>query len=66
MNLRKGLISLLRRTGDNNLKSRIKNLNYEIKEHYTAKRRSKVRKGIIPGSSKTLWRAVSNEKKPKH
>ena len=40
------------------LKSRIANLNYEIKSHFFAKNRQKVRKGIIPGNCKTLWRSV--------
>ena len=49
MNLRKRLIIHMKRTNDITLKARIKNLNYEIKQHFTLQKRLKVRKGIVPG-----------------
>ena len=30
----------------------------EIKNHFVMNKRLKVRKGIIPGNSKSLWKAV--------
>ena len=54
MKLRKRLISQSKSMIDPTLKSRIKNLNYEIKSHFTSQKRNKVRKGIVPGNSKTL------------
>ena len=34
----------------------------EIKAFYTTKQRQKVRKNIIPGNTKSLWRAVNEAK----
>ena len=48
------------------LKSRISNLNCEIRAHFFAKRKFKVRKGILPGNSKTLWSAVNIAKNNGH
>ena len=39
-------------------KSRVKNLSAEIKQHFTNEKKYKVRQGIKPGNSKTLWEAV--------
>ena len=41
------------------LKHRIKNLNTEIKTYFYSEKRSKIRKNLIPGNSKSLWKAVS-------
>ena len=62
LNLRKKLLKRLKLTKDNLLKSRINNLTKEIKMHCSTQKRNKVRKKIIPGNSKTLWRAVKNAK----
>ena len=51
MNLRRRLLERLKNTRDDELKTRIKNLNCEIKHHFTTQKRNKVRKGIIPGNS---------------
>ena len=40
------------------MKSRIRHLSTEIKSHFTTEKRMKVRQGIKPGNSKTLWEAV--------
>ena len=62
MRLRRRLLNKQRESGDNTLKQRIKNLNMEIKAFYTTKQRQKVRKNIIPGNTKSLWRAVNEAK----
>ena len=41
------------------LKRRVKNLNVEIKNHYVLDKRKRVRKGITPGDSRSLWKAVN-------
>ena len=40
------------------LKARINFLNSEIKTFYFSKKRDSVRKGILPGDSRSLWSAV--------
>ena len=44
------------------LKTKITNLDFEIKSHFFATRKQSVRKGILPGNSKTLWQAVKHAK----
>ena len=39
-----------------------KNLNTEIKNHFTEKKRSNVRRNILPGNVKSLRRAVAEAK----
>ena len=34
-------------------------LNVEIKNHFIEIKRSKVRRGIIPGNPKSLWKAIN-------
>ena len=41
------------------LKSRVANLSTEIKHHFHMSKRSRVRKGIIPGNSKSIWKAMN-------
>ena len=36
----------------------LKNLTIDIKQHYNNLKRKKVRQGIIPGNSETLWDSV--------
>ena len=40
------------------LKSKISNLNYEIRTHFFGQKKFQVRKGILPGNSKSLCHAV--------
>ena len=53
------------------LRKRIKNLNYEIRNYYRQNKGKKVRRNLVLGSSKSLWEAVkiakdiNNEKMPK-
>ena len=58
INLRKRLLKKLKHNPDTETKIRIKNLATEIKQHYNNTKRKKVRQGIIPGNSKTLWDSV--------
>ena len=37
---------------------RIKNLNIEIKNHFVTLKKKKVRLGLIPGNSNSLWTSV--------
>ena len=41
------------------LKKRIKNLNIEIKNHFRFQKRINIRRKIVPGNSKSLWKAVN-------
>jgi hypothetical protein len=58
LNIRKRLLRSIKRNPSNEKKLRIKNLNIEIRNYYYGKTRSKVRRGILPGNSKSLWDAV--------
>ena len=58
INRRNRLLKQFKSRQSVDLKSRIGNLNAEIKCHFFAKTKFKVRKGILPNNSKTLWQAV--------
>ena len=58
INLRNRLLKRLKITKDHETKSRVKNLNIEIKSHFAQLKRKKVRLGLIPGNSKSLWTSV--------
>ena len=58
LNLRKRLLKKRKNYPSPELKARIANLNFEIRSHFFSITRYKVRKGIIPGNSKTLWQSV--------
>ena len=66
INKRNRLLKLFKKRPNLDLKSRISNLNCEIRAHFFAKRKFKVRKGILPGNSKTLWSAVNIAKNNGH
>jgi hypothetical protein len=57
LNIRKRLLKAIRRVPSEALRSRIKNLNIEIKSYYYGKTRLKIRRGIS-GNTKSLWDAV--------
>ena len=59
INKRNRLLKLFRKNPNLDLKCRISNLNCEIRAHFFQKTKYKVRKGILPGNSKSLWRAVN-------
>ena len=58
MRKRKDLLRRMREDPSEELRKRIKNLNTEIKSHFAMNKRHRVRKGIIPGNSRSLWKAV--------
>ena len=62
INLRNRLLKRLKITKDPPTKSRIKNLNLEIKNHFVELKRKKIRLGIIPGNNKSLWTSVKRAK----
>ena len=58
MAMRRRMLSRLRANPDSELNKRLKNLNAEIRNHFATNKRKRVRKGIIPGNCKSLWKAV--------
>ena len=52
----------MRQNPTDDLKKRVKNLNIEIKYYFNLNKRMRVRKGIIPGNSRSLWKAINIEK----
>ena len=58
LNLRKNLLKKLKSNPSNVLRDRVKNLNVEIKQYYSNQKKNCVQRSIIPGNSKTLWKAV--------
>ena len=63
INKRNRLLKAFRKRPNLELKCRISNLNCEICAHFFHIRKFKVRKGILPGNSKSLWHAVNIAKK---
>ena len=62
LNLRKRLLRSIKTNPTNELRTRINNLNLEIKNHFHCKKSNSVRRNIIPGNSKSLWDAVKISK----
>jgi hypothetical protein len=58
LNIRKRLLKTIKRVPSEALRSRIKNLNIKIKNYYHGKTKLKIRRGILPGNTKSLWDAV--------
>ena len=58
INLRKRLLNSLKTNPSNILRDRIKNLNIEIKNHFMYEKMKTLQRSIIPGNSKSLWKAV--------
>ena len=56
--MRKNLLKKLKSNPSNVLRDRVKNLNVEIKQYYSNQKKNCVQRSIIPGNSKTLWKAV--------
>ena len=59
INIRNRILKKFKSNPTLELKNRIKHLNCEIKLFYYSNKRFAVRKGLLPGNSKSLWRAVS-------
>ena len=62
LNLRRNLLKILKQSPNEDLKKRIMNLNREIKNHFTEQRKKQVRRSLVPGNSKSLWKAVASSK----
>ena len=62
LNLRNRLLKVLKKRPSQELKKRVKNLNFEIRNHFYSLKRSNVRRNIIPGNCKSLWDAVKTAK----
>ena len=58
LNLRKRLMKKMKTNPSNTLRDRIKNLNFEIKQHFHSYKSQTIRRKILPGNSKSLWDAV--------
>ena len=58
LNVRKRLLKKQRTLPSIELKKRIKNLNAEIRSHFHSQKKLSVRRGISPGDTKSLWKAV--------
>ena len=56
--LRKRLLKNLDKNPSNELRNRVKNLNFEISHHFQSLKTQSVRRKITPGNSKSLWDAV--------
>ena len=59
INIRNRLLKNFKRNPTMAIKERIRHLNCEIRNHFYSDKRKFVRKGILPGNSKSLWRAVN-------
>ena len=57
-NLRKRLLRIYREKRDETSKERLKQINNEIKTFHNNLQSNKVRKAIVPGNTKSLWKAV--------
>ena len=62
LNIRNRLLKKSRTTPTGEIKARIKNLIVEIKNVFNSRKKLSVRRGIQPGNSKSLWRAVNTAK----
>ena len=58
LNIRKRLLRAVKINPNDATKLRIKHLNAEIRNYFHGKIRTKVRRGILPGNTKSLWDAV--------
>ena len=59
INVRHRLLKIFRKNPSIALKARIVSIDKEIKSFYKSAKTKKVRKGILPGNSKSLWKAVN-------
>ena len=58
MNTRKRLLKAQKVHPTDYRRDRIKILNHEIKNFYFGQKKQRVRRGLVPSNSKTLWDAV--------
>ena len=50
---------MLKKNPSHEIKIRVKELDKAIRNHFRLEKRKKVRKGIVPGNSASLWKAVN-------
>ena len=62
INARKKLLKQLKLTPNNQINQRVRNLNFEIRNHYKIIKRNAVQRSILPGNTKSLWNAVKVSK----
>ena len=62
INKRNRLLKSFKKSPTLGLKSKITDLNCEIRSHFFYKKKFAVRKGILPSNSKSLWKAVKEQK----
>jgi hypothetical protein len=62
INTRKRLLRKLKTSKSNELNKRVRNLNLEIRNFFTQKKRNSIQRAIVPGNSKSLWTAVKMSK----
>ena len=58
LNARKNLLRKNKSRPTDNFRLKIKQIDFNIKNHFYQEKRNKVRRGILPGNSKSLWTAV--------
>ena len=66
INKRNGLLKSLKKNPTLDLKLKNRDLNCEIRSHFFYKKKLFVRKGILPGNSKSLWKAIKIAKNTAH
>ena len=66
INKRNRLLRNFKKNPSLDLKRKICDLNCEIRSHFFYKKKFAVRKGILPGDSKSLWKAVKIAKNTGH
>ena len=66
LNLHKCLLKGLKLTKDPVNKTRIGQLNFEIKQHFYETKRKSIRCGLTPGNTKTFWDLVKIVKDKNH
>ena len=58
LNKRQRFLKIYKKKPSQDLKSKISNLDLEVRLYFVNTKRKNVRRGILPGNSKTLWTAV--------
>lgn len=58
LNKRQRFLKIYKKNPTQDLKSKISKLDMEVRLHFVNSKRKNVRRGILPGNTKTLWTAV--------
>ena len=59
LNVRSRLLKTLNKKPSQEIKIRIREMDKTIRNHFRLEKRKRVRKGIVPGNSSSLWKAVN-------